>query len=84
MLDQEMITVPKQPLTSYKNQQWTPHFTALSSEPGIATVLLAELTPEKGSLYLEPSANPEFHPVYLSRLYSPPHLSTEREKGAVI
>lgn len=84
MLDQEMITVPKQPLTSYTNQHWAPHFTALSSEPGIATVTLEELTTEKGSLYLEPSANPESHPAYLSRLYSPCHLSTEREKASVI
>lgn len=84
MLDQEMVTAPKQPLTSYTDQQWTPHFTALSSEPGITTVILAELTTEKGSLNLEASANPEFHPAYLSRLYSPCHLSTEREKASVI
>lgn len=28
------------------------------------TVTLAELTTEKGSLCLEPSANPELHPAY--------------------
>lgn len=84
MLDQKMITISKQPLTSYNmKQRWPPHFSLKlqTQEDRTLIATLAELASEKGSWCLEYSDKPELHPTYPSRLYSPSHLSIERDSA---